>query len=64
MNRYVRILAAVILLALTGFCASGWLATFKPQFRGNWGMRLICLFTGSACLYGSVLLLLPRKPEL
>lgn len=63
MNRYVRMLAALILLGLAGLGASALLSTFTPQFQGRWGMRLVCLFTSAACLLGSVLLLLPTKPE-
>jgi hypothetical protein len=63
MRWQARWLAALILLGLAGLCASGLLATFKPQFQGRWGMRLVCLITGASCLLGSVLLLLPQKPE-
>ena len=63
MRWQTRMLAALILLGLAGLCASGLLSTFKPQFQGRWGMRLVCLFTGASCLLGAVLLLLPTKPD-
>ncbi|MGC8642867.1 MAG: hypothetical protein ACP5XB_23665 [Isosphaeraceae bacterium] len=63
MRWQARVLAALILLGLAGLCVQGLLATFTPQFQGRWGTRLVCLFTGSACLLSSVLLLPPHKPK-
>ncbi len=62
MTVIVRLLLALVLLALVAFCAFGFLATFEPLDRSTqvtW--RLIHGFGGGLCLLGAGWLAWPRK---
>ena len=57
----VRILIALGLLVIIGFCSSRLQSTAYAALTGNWGLRVIYALTGSACLLGIVMLFLPKE---
>jgi len=57
----VRILLALLLLAVTAFCVFGFLATYEPP--GALALRIVYGVAGVLCLIGAGWLLLPHRPS-
>jgi hypothetical protein len=55
MNAWFRIAAAVVFLAVAGFCLFGFIATFEPMPAGTrWIWRTVHLLAGTASLMGAL----------
>lgn len=63
MNLFLRILAAVCLLALAALCSLPLWTYAEPALTNRWGLRVLYGLAGSGCLLGSVLLVLPKEPD-
>ena len=55
----IKLLSALVLLAVAAFCGFGFLATFEPP--GSVGFRIVYALIGLACLSCAIWLLLPRS---
>lgn len=60
MNRIIRIVIALVLLAVAAFCAFGFLATFEPPSHIPLRVAYGCI--GLACLAGASWLMM-MKPR-
>ena len=59
----LKLIGAVFLLAVAGFCVFGFLASFEPLLpTEQWAFRGLYTVLGLACLAGAVRLAWPRKP--
>jgi peptidoglycan/LPS O-acetylase OafA/YrhL len=57
----MRLITAIVLLAVAFFCGYGFLATFEPP---GWPItRIVYVLVGVACLVGAGRSLILRKPS-
>ncbi len=62
MSTLVRILFALLLLAVAGFCVFGFMATYEPPADVNRLLRVIYGVVGIGCVAGAAWLAKPRRP--